>query len=151
MTDTIIQLVNLIINDQLYGIDIQEIQNIERIKEITKVPKTAPAVKGVLNLRGEIIPVINIREQLRFDKGDFTEETRIVIVQTDEDKTGVIVDQVKEVIEVNVDDIEPVPNMGNFNSMINEGYISGVAKVHNNEQVISILNIKTIIDDAFKA
>lgn len=151
MDNNILQVVNFVINGQMYGINIQEIQNIERMKQITKVPQTSNAVKGILNLRGEIIPVISVREQLNFADLKETEDSRIVIIQVDDDKTGVIVDQVKEVLEIEVDKIEQVPNVSNADNMINTNHISGIAKINGGEYIVSILNIKNVINDAFNS
>lgn len=144
MENSKIQLVNFLINGQLYGINIKDVQIIERVKLITKVPKASPAVRGVLNLRGEIIPVLNVREQLNFPEKEDSENTRVVIVLIDDEKTGIIVDEVKEVVEIQANDIEATPSA---QGSANTSHIVGIAKT--NGKIVSILNIKNLIEDAF--
>lgn len=144
MEDSKIQLVNFLINEQLYGINIKDVQIIERIKLITKVPKASPAVRGVLNLRGEIIPVLNVREQLNFPEKEDDDHTRVVIVLIDDEKTGIVVDEVKEVVEVQTNAIEAAPNT---HGTVNTNHIMGIAKT--NGKIVSVLNMKNLIEDAF--
>ena len=150
MSEKTIQVVNFVINNQMYGINIQEIQNIERMMQITKVPKTSKAVRGVLNLRGEIIPVVNVNHQLKFnEQASEVDESRrrIVIIEGDEDKTGVMVDEVREVLEIKVDEIEAVPSVGKGDNGTNLNHVSGIAKINNGEYIVSILNIKNVINE----
>ncbi|MDF2877537.1 MAG: CheW protein [Clostridia bacterium] len=133
------------LNEQLYGIDIQNVQIIERIKSIMRVPKAPVCVKGVMNLRGEIIPVISLREQFELLPDDYTDKTRIIIIKLDESMVGLIVDEVKEVIELGEEQIEAVQNI---QGKIKINHILGVGKTESN--IITLLNLTNIVEEAFE-
>lgn len=132
------------LDEQLYGISIHNVQIIEKIKSIMRVPKVPYAIRGVMNLRGEIIPVISLRELFNLSSKENTEKTRIIIVKLEDAMVGLIVDEVKEVIEINNEEIEAVQNV---QGKMNTNYIMGVAKVK--ENIITLLNLENIIEDAF--
>ncbi len=130
------------IGDQEYGVDIQKVTTIiEKDMNIARVPKTPDYIKGVINLRGEIIPVMSIRKRFELPEVEDTEETRIIVLRTDDIVIGIIVDAVAEVIRLTDDSIE---NVSNFNNDIMMEYIYGVGKV--NDKIVSILNIEKLID-----
>lgn len=135
------------LDEQYYGIDIQTVQIIERMKSTMRVPKAPKCVKGVMNLRGEIIPVIDLREKFNLVPKERDEDTRIIIIKVDEDMIGIIVDQVKEVVELSKDQIEAIPNM---QDKTNASYIQGVGKLSGENTIITLLNLDNIIEDAFK-
>ncbi|WP_069997475.1 chemotaxis protein CheW [Cellulosilyticum sp. I15G10I2] len=134
------------LDEQLYGINIQNVQIIERIKSIMRVPKAPVCVKGVMNLRGEIIPVISLREQFELLPAEYTDKTRIIIVKLDEAMVGIIVDEVKEVIEISEEQIEAVQNI---QGKIKTNHILGVGKVESN--IITLLNLSNIIEESFES
>ncbi len=134
------------LDTQLYGIDIQNVQIIERIKSIMRVPKTPEWVKGVMNLRGEIIPVIDLRIQFEMSVKEADENTRIIIVKVEENMVGIIVDSVKEVIELGNEQIEQVQNV---QGKMNVNHILGVAQIDDEDSIITLLQLKNIIEDAF--
>lgn len=131
---------------QLYGVDIQSVQIIERIKNIMRVPKTPQWVKGVLNLRGEIIPVLDLSTLFDLNVKNYDEDTRIIIVKIEDTMVGLIVDSVKEVVELENAEIELVQNI---QGKMNNNYIQGVGKVQSEEAIVTLLNLKNIIDEAF--
>ncbi|MDF2594886.1 MAG: CheW protein [Clostridia bacterium] len=133
------------LNEQLYGIDIQNVQIIERIKSIMRVPKAPVCVKGVMNLRGEIIPVISLREQFELLADEYADKTRIIIIKLDESMVGLIVDEVKEVIELGEEQIEAVQNI---QGKIKINHILGVGKTESN--IITLLNLTNIVEEAFE-
>lgn len=141
------QFVILRLDTQLYGIDIQNVQIIERVKSIMRVPKTPPWIKGVMNLRGEIIPVIDIRMQFDMPPKENDESSRIIIIKIDENMVGIIVDSVKEVIEIQEIDVEQVQNL---QGKMNGKHIQGVAKVKEQDAIVTLLNLQNIVDDAFE-
>lgn len=134
------------LESQLYGIDIQSVQIIERIKNIMRVPKTPQWVKGVLNLRGEIIPVLDLSTLFDLNVKNYDEDTRIIIVKIEDTMVGLIVDSVKEVVELENAEIELVQNI---QGKMNNNYIQGVGKVQSEEAIVTLLNLKNIIDEAF--
>ena len=124
-----------------YGIDIQKITTIiEKDMSIARVPKTPAYLKGVINLRGEIIPVINLRRRFNLADGEDTEETRIIIVKFEEIVVGLIVDSVAEVVELDEDSIENITNIAGELSL---DYIMGVGKVEG--RIITLLNLEKLI------
>lgn len=132
------------LNEQLYGISIQNVQIIEKIKPIMRVPKVPNCVKGVMNLRGEIIPVINLRDQFHLDEKTYTDKTRIIIVKLEDAMVGLIVDEVKEVIEIESNQVEVVQNI---QGKMKTNHILGVGKVE--ENIVTLLNLANIIEEAF--
>lgn len=120
-----------------YGIGILKIKEIIGMMEVTSVPKTPEFVKGVINLRGKVIPVIDLR--LRFDmkEQEYTERTCIIVVETDGQMgtilMGIVVDAVSEVINIKGDDIEQTPNFG---TKLNTAYILGMAKTEGRVRIL---------------
>lgn len=141
---TIQQFIVFKLNEQLYGISIQNVQIIEKIKSIMRVPKVPNWVKGVMNLRGEIIPVINLRDQFNLCEKEYTDKTRIIIVKLEDAMVGLIVDEVKEVIEIEENQVEVVQNI---QGKMKTSHILGVGKVE--ENIVTLLNLTNIIEEAF--
>ncbi len=142
-TDTVQYIVVNIGNEQ-YGINIQYIDNIVRNQRITRVPKAQTYFKGVINLRGEIIPVMSVRLKLGLEDDNYTDKTRIIIVKVDSASVGVIVDQVKEVVTLGTDDIEKVTRTANDDAA--SGYINAIGK--SDDELISLLDIVSLIEEA---
>lgn len=132
------------LDEQFYGTSIDNIQIIERIKPIMRVPKAPACVKGVMNLRGEIIPVINLRDQFLLAPKDDTDKTRIIIVKVEEAMVGFIVDEVREVLEISADQIETIQNV---QGKMRTSHILGVGKTE--DSIVTLLNLPPIIDEAF--
>lgn len=129
------------LNVEEFGIDIQKITTIiEKDMSIARVPKTPDFMKGVINLRGEIIPVINLRKRFNQAEAEDTEATRVVIIKLDEIAVGLIVDSVAEVIELDDDSIENITNIDSDNSL---DYIMGVGKYEG--RIVTLLNLEKLI------
>ena len=137
-----VQYIVVSIGNEQYGINIQYIDNIVRNQRITRVPKTQTYYKGVINLRGEIIPVMSIRLKLGLEDDEYSDKTRIIIIKVDGATIGVIVDQVKEVVTLETDDIE---NVARTESLVASGYINGIGK--NKGELISLLDIVALIEE----
>lgn len=131
------------IGNEQYGVNIQYIDNIVRNQTITRVPKTQVYYKGVINLRGEIIPVMSIRDKLGLEADEITDKTRIIIVKVDSATIGVIVDQVREVVTLYSDSIEAISNSASDD--VAAKYISAIGK--NKGELISLLDIVTLIEE----
>lgn len=126
-----------------YGIDIGNVDNIIRMQKITRVPKSQHYFYGVINLRGEIIPVMSLRRRFGLEDDTFTDKTRIIILKPEQQEPiGVIVDAVREVVNLGGDSVDKVPT--NQNDEMAK-YICGVGK--NNETLISILHIHNVVSD----
>ncbi|MDD6233765.1 MAG: chemotaxis protein CheW [Lachnospiraceae bacterium] len=135
------------IGNEQYGINIKIVDNIVRMQQITRVPKAQKYFVGVINLRGEIVPVMSLRRRFGIEDDEFTNATRIIIIKPEQQATvGFIVDSVKEVVTLEEDQIER-----NSISTDAEGqsYISAVGKYK--DELISILNIQTVINDKEQA
>ena len=123
-----------------YGIDIKFIDNIVRMQHITRVPKVADYLKGVINLRGEVIPVMSLRIKMNLPADEITKATRIIILKLEQQGTiGVIVDEVREVITLNPSQIERASYDGKEDKT---SFIMGIGK-HENE-LISLLDLNAV-------
>lgn len=137
---TSVQYIVVNIGNEQYGINIKYIDNIVRIQRITRVPKTQLYYKGVINLRGEIIPVMSMRLRLGLPDDEFGDKSRIIIVKIENATIGIIVDQVKEVVALDEDSIEKItPDVNDETS----AYINAIGK--NKGELISLLDIVGII------
>jgi purine-binding chemotaxis protein CheW len=130
------QFVTFTLNNEEYAVDILNVQEINRITEITKVPNAPSYVEGVINLRGKVIPIINLRKKFRFDDKSRDENTRIIIIEIQGITNGLIVDSVSEVLRVPANIIEPAPPMS---SDVSGTFIKGIAKMEN--RLIILLDI----------
>jgi len=135
-----IQYIVIRLGDEQFGIDIRFIDNIVRMQSITRVPKVAAYLKGVINLRGEVIPVMSIRLKMGLEEDEITKATRIIILKSEsQGNFGIIVDGVKEVVTLDTEQIDKVAydmKEGSIN------FLTGVGK-HNGE-LISILDLNAI-------
>ncbi len=132
-----------------YGIDISFVDNIVRMQKITRVPKSIAYFNGVINLRGEIIPIISLRRRFNLEIDTFTDKTRIIILRTArQDAIGIIVDEVKEVINLKDEDVDKLSTEADIEGDENQTrYISGVGKNKANNTLVSLLNINNVIGD----
>jgi len=141
--EKIIQYIVIKIDNEQYGIDIQYIDNIIRMDKITRVPKAQRYFKGVINLRGEVIPVMNLRLKFGMQEIEATKDTRIIILKLDKQSTvGIIVDAVREVVSLKESDMEKVTADP---SDSRTQYISVIGK-HENE-LISVINIISLMTE----
>lgn len=113
-----------------YGLEILRVREIVGYQEITSVPKTSESIKGVINLRGQVIPIVDLRCRFGMIEKEVTEETCIIVVENKVDDrtypTGVIVDNVSEVLDISASQIEPPPDFGSDTSM---DFIQGMGKI----------------------
>jgi purine-binding chemotaxis protein CheW len=120
-----------------YGIGILKVREIIGILEITTVPRTPEHIKGVINLRGKVIPVISLRSKFGIAEEEYTDRTCIIVVEIlgsgGSIPIGIIVDSVSEVLNISGEDIEPTPNLG---SALNTDYLLGLAKVKGRVQIL---------------
>ena len=139
----IMQYIVVQIGSEKYGIDISYVDNIVRMQKITRVPKAQPYFKGIINLRGEIVPVMSIRTKMGLVDDVFTNASRIIILKIEEKGSlGVIVDEVCEVVNLAEDEIET----NNINSNhVKDSFINGIGK--NGEQLISLFDISAIVEE----
>lgn len=125
-----------------YGININYIDNIVRMQKVTRVPKAQPYFKGVINLRGEIVPVMSLRLKFGLEDDVITDKSRIIIIKIDQTTVGIMVDQVNEVVTLDEDSVEKTTIDANDEMA---GYISAIGK--SKGELISLLNIQLAIAD----
>ena len=124
------------LRDQLYGVPISSVREINRFSITTPIPQTPKFVSGVMNLRGKVVPVINLREKFNFESITPTKETCIIIVDGGEGQMGVIVDSVRAVIDLAESQLEQTPRLGEESV---EAFIMGLGKL--DQQVIILIDI----------
>lgn len=140
-----VQYIVIRLGEEQYGIDINYIDNIVRVPSMTRVPKVQPYIMGVINLRGEVVPVMSIRIRMGLEATEITKATRIIILKTEQSGTiGVIVDEVKEVVTLTPDQIDKA-TYGN----INGNFITGIGKYETGEKssLISLLDLNALFSD----
>jgi purine-binding chemotaxis protein CheW len=144
-TTTQLQLVSFRIGEEEFGVGILNVQEIIRVPTITPIPNAPEFIQGVINLRGRIIPVIDLRKRLKIHEKDqnvLDKNARILIVEFDSYITGFIVDAVMEVMRVAHEDVEPTPHL--VASTIGAEYIKGVIKLPS--RLIILLDFQTILN-----
>lgn len=126
--------------DEEYGIEVEKVKTIERMMPMTRVPKTYDFVKGVINLRGVVVPVIDLRGRFGLPESEYTDNTRIVIIAVNEMEVGMIVDSANDVIDVDSDEIQDPPEIVGG---VRAKYLRGVAKV--GDRLLVLLNLKEVL------
>lgn len=135
-----IQFIVIKLGKEQYGIDIRYIDNIVRMQHITRVPKVADYLKGVINLRGEVVPVMSIRLKMDLSEDEITKSTRIIILKLEQHgKIGIVVDEVKEVVTLETEQIEKVAY---DNKEEKSNFISGIGKYEGG--LISLLDLNIV-------
>ncbi|NLW24712.1 MAG: chemotaxis protein CheW [Clostridia bacterium] len=135
-----IQVVAFKLGNEEYAIDVMAVQEIIRPTAITRVPRTKDFYSGVINLRGNVVPIVNLAKRFNLEEVELTEKSRIIILNVNDIRVGITVESVTEVININKDDIE-TPNLTN---VIDEKFIAGVAKYQ--ERLLILLNIEEVLE-----
>lgn len=141
--DEIVQWVTFRLADEVYGINVMQVQEVLRVSEIAPVPGAPHYVLGIINLRGNVVTVIDTRIRLGLSTTDVTDSTRIVIIETARHVVGILVDCVAEVVDVRTSEVESAPNVGSDDSA---NYIQGVASRENELLILVDLN-KLLTDE----
>jgi len=139
-TGDLLQLVSFVIENEEFGIDILKVQEIIRPVDITRVPNAPSFVEGVINLRGRIVPVVDMRKRFNLPDREQDQHTRIVVVELTDKVVGFIMDAVKEVIRVDRSVIEPPPELA---IGIDTHYIKGVAKLE--DRLLILLDLEEVL------
>ena len=135
--DPILQWVTFRLYNETYGINVMQVQEVLRISEIAPVPGAPPYVLGIINLRGNVVTVIDTRSRFGLPAGDIDDASRIVIIESEKQVVGILVDSVAEVVELRGSEIDSAPNVGNEDS---SKYIQGVATRENDLLIVVDLN-----------
>ena len=136
------QLVVLDLGFEAYGVDLGSVREIIRMQEISRLPRMPEYVEGVINLRGKVTPVVDLRKRFRIEVTEYTKETRIVVVDVGNQDIGVIVDAVTEVLRIASADIEPPSTVVTTEE---SDYLMGIVKL--SERLIILLDLDRVLAD----
>jgi len=140
--DDVIQWVTFKLDNEIYGIRVMQVQEVLRVSEIAPVPGAPSYVMGIINLRGNVVTVINTRSRFGLSLTDNDDDTRIVILESDDNVVGILVDSVAEVVDLKRDQIETSPNVGNDES---SKYIEGVATLEG--ELLILIDINKLLTE----
>ena len=129
------------LGDEHYGVDILKVQEIRGYDAVTRVPDAPEYIKGVINLRGTIVPVIDLRLKLRLDEARYDAFTVMIVLNVDDRVVGIVVDSVSDVIPLNAEQIRPKPEFG---AAVDTRFISGIGT--QDERMLILLDIETLLD-----
>ncbi|MDR0827669.1 MAG: chemotaxis protein CheW [Desulfovibrio sp.] len=138
--DELLQLVTFSIGEEEFGVDILKVQEIIRTMEITKVPRAEAFVEGVINLRGKVIPIIDLRRRFGLDSKVHDKHTRIIVIEINNMIVGFVVDSVSEVLRIPASTVEPPPPVV---AGLDSEYISGVGKLQ--DRLLILLDLDKLL------
>lgn len=139
-SEELLQLVSFNIGEEEFGVDILKVQEINRMPEVTQVPNAPEYVDGVINLRGKVIPVIDLRRRFGIERREHDKNTRIVVVDLNGTVVGFVVDAVKEVLRIPRSVMEPPPSL---TTDVNADYITGVGKL--DDRLLILLDLERVL------
>lgn len=132
------------LSNEEYGVEVDKVRTIERMMPMTRVPKTPVFVKGVVNLRGIVVPVIDLRERFGLPQSEYTTDTRMIIVSVNDLEVGLIVDAASDVVDIDKDSITAPPEVVGG---IRAKYLQGVAKL-GDDRLLVMLNLSEVLNKA---
>ncbi|MBL8075536.1 MAG: chemotaxis protein CheW [Nitrospira sp.] len=131
------------LGEELYGVDILRVQEIKGYTAVTKIPNTPSHIKGVLNLRGTIVPIIELRTKFSMPTIDYTAFTVIIVVVVRDKVMGLVVDAVSDVLNIDKKDIQPPPQFG---AKVDVSFLNGIGK--SNDKLVALLDMdRLLLDD----
>ncbi|MCU9612083.1 chemotaxis protein CheW [Caldibacillus lycopersici] len=134
------KIITFVLDQKLYALDVKYVKSIERMLPMTRVPHVPAYIKGVINLRGVIIPIADLRTQLHLDEISYSETTRVIIISTNDKEVGFIVDEAMDIIDIAPQDIES--NTSTYNTE-QHNFFEGVIK--KNDQLMVLLDIEKLL------
>ena len=140
LSGEVVQVVSFRLGGEEYGVDIAQVQEIIRMVEITRVPRAPHFMEGVINLRGQLIPIIDLRTRFGMPRIDKTKSSRIVVTEIGTKRVGIVVDSVSEVLNIPIENVEDAPEMI---AGVGTEYIQGVGKL--GERLIIMLDLTMVI------
>ena len=141
-SDEVLQWVTYRLDDETYGINVMQVQEVLRYTEIAPVPGAPDYVLGIINLRGNVVTVIDTRSRFGLPPTDITDSTRIVIIESDEQVVGILVDSVAEVVYLRSSEIDSAPNVGTEESA---KFIQGVS--NRSGQLLILVDLNKLLSD----
>lgn len=139
-TDPVIQWVTFRLDNETYGINVMQVQEVLRVTEIAPVPGSPNYVLGIINLRGNVVTVIDTRQRFGLVPRDMDDSTRIVIIEVNKQVVGILVDSVAEVVDLRASEIETAPNVGSDES---SKYIQGVSS--REEELLILIDLNKFL------
>jgi purine-binding chemotaxis protein CheW len=136
-----LQLVSFKIGNEEFGVNILQVQEINRPTQITHVPNIPDFIEGVINLRGKIVPVVNLRKKFGLGEKEYDKNTRVIVVELNNKIVGFIVDSVSEVLRISKKVVEPPPEL--ISSGIDSEYITGIAKL--DDRLLILLDLEKVL------
>ncbi|MFP7477620.1 chemotaxis protein CheW [Terribacillus saccharophilus] len=143
MAEEIVQDVKVIVfqlKNEEYAVPVTQVGSIEKMEHITRVPNTESFIKGVINMRGVVTPIVDLRSRLGLEETPVDDNTRIIIVDLDDTSIGLIVDAANDVVDIPVDKIEEAPQVI---GAINVDYIDGVVKLE--DRLVILLDLRKVL------
>jgi purine-binding chemotaxis protein CheW len=137
------QFLTFILGDEHYGVDILRVQEIKGYPTVTRIPNTPVYINGVINLRGTIVPIIDLRAKFSMEKVDYTAATVVVVVVIQNRIMGMVVDAVSDVLDIPKKDIQPPPQFG---TLVDVSFVSGIAKC--SDKLIALLDLDRLLSAA---
>jgi len=131
------------LGEELYGVDILRVQEIKGYTTVTKIPNTPPHIKGVLNLRGTIVPIVELRTKFGMPTIDYTMFTVIVVVVVQDRIMGLVVDSVSDVLNIDKKDIQPPPQFG---AKVDVSILTGIGK--SGDKLVALLNVDRLLSES---
>jgi len=131
------------LHQEEYGVEILKVQEIKGFTQVTPVPNTPAYVRGVINLRGTVVPVLDLRARFRMESADYNQFTVIIVVNLHDRIVGLVVDAVSDVLNFRHEDVEPTPDFG---VGVDTSFITGLAKVE--DRLVLLLNLECLVTDA---
>jgi purine-binding chemotaxis protein CheW len=130
------------LGDELYGVDILRVQEIKGYTAVTKIPNTPPHIKGVLNLRGTIVPIVELRTKFTMPVIDYTAFTVIIVVVVRDKVMGLVVDSVSDVLTIDKQDIQPPPQFG---AKVDVSFLNGIGK--SSDKLVALLDMDRLLSE----
>lgn len=134
------EFLTFVLGSENYALDIMTVKEIRGYEAVTKIANAPPYLKGVLNLRGDIVPIVDLRIKFNVGQASYNEFTIVIMLIVDQRIVGIVVDEVSDVIKVNVGDIKPPPEFG---AAFDSAYLHGLASI--NDDMIILVNIQKLI------
>lgn len=144
MEDTLISEIKIIVfqlKEKEYAIPVEQVRSIEKVQHITRVPGVASYIKGVINLRGVVTPIVDLRNRFGIGEADYSEQTRIIIAVLDQFEIGLVVDAANDVLDIQLDSIEPPPEIVGGTEA---DYINGVVKA--GKRLLILLDLQKVMN-----
>lgn len=135
-----VKVIVFLLKDEEYGVEVEQVRSIERFEHVTRVPGTPDFVEGVINLRGVVTPIIDLRKRFGIEETSRNETTRVIIVTVNQMDVGLVVDSANDVIDIQRSDVEPPPEVVGG---LEAEYIRGVAKLE--KRLLILLNLEKVL------